>query len=38
MYGNSPKKLLTTTRRNSARKLKVLPLKEEGPKRFLNSK
>jgi hypothetical protein len=37
IYGNKPKKLLNTIMRNKAKKLIVLPLKEEGPNKVLNS-
>ena len=37
IYGNSPKKLLDTIIKNRAMNLSVEPLKEEGPKRVLNS-
>lgn len=37
IYGNKPKKLFITINKKRARKLNVLPLKEDGPKRVLNS-
>jgi hypothetical protein len=37
MYGNSPRKLLITIIINKERNISVLPLKEDGPKRVLNS-
>jgi len=37
MYGNNPKKLFITINKNKEIKTKEDPLKEEGPKRVLNS-
>lgn len=37
MYGNNPRKLLVTIIINRERNIRVLPLKDDGPKRVLNS-